>query len=197
MGGITKGLNFFSSGTLRLPSQLLIHLHPRSQGEPHDWKNDTRLRPFAGTAANAQQQNQNNPTAPSNPAAHTRTQFRIWPNVGTPQQIRSVISNRRCEPRSNKPSAPQNQQPPNPAAPTNNRPAGMRKLLTSSRLSRELPILEAKQTSRAGRLAGGHWGNFRSLGSSPIHDPRTPDSARPLAGRARSPRSATSFTAAV
>ena len=79
-----------------------------------------------GTAANAQQQNQNNPTAPSNPAApHTdpiQNLAECW-DAATNQvrNPRTVGAN----PGVINPSAPQNQPSPNPAAPTHNRPAGM------------------------------------------------------------------------
>ena len=79
-----------------------------------------------GTAAIAQQQNQNNPTAPSNPAApHTdpiQNLAECW-DTATNQvrNPRTVGAN----PGVINPSAPQNQQSANPAAPTNNRPAGM------------------------------------------------------------------------
>ena len=78
-----------------------------------------------GTAAIAQQQNQNNPTAPSNPAApHTdpiQNLAECW-DAATNQvrNPRTVGVNPGVNP-----SAPQNRQPPNPTTPAHNRPAGM------------------------------------------------------------------------
>jgi len=78
-----------------------------------------------GTAATAQQQNQNNPTAPSNPAApHTdpiQNLAECW-DAATNQvrNPRTVGVNPGVNP-----GAPENQQTPNPATPPHNRPAGM------------------------------------------------------------------------
>ena len=78
-----------------------------------------------GTAANAQQQTQNNPTAPSNPAApHTdpiQNLAECW-DAATNQvrNPRTVGANPGVNP-----SAPQNQQSPSPSTPVHNRPAGM------------------------------------------------------------------------
>jgi hypothetical protein len=79
---------------------------------------------LVGTAAFAQQ-NQNNPTAPSNPAApHTdpiQNQSECWDaSSNRVRNPRTVGAN----PGAN-PAAPQNQQSPSPATLANNRPAGM------------------------------------------------------------------------
>jgi hypothetical protein len=77
-----------------------------------------------GTAAIAQQ-NQNNPTAPSNPAApHTAIQnlAECWDGAANRvRNPRTVGVNAGANP-----SAPQNQQSPGNVSPTNNRPAGMK-----------------------------------------------------------------------
>jgi len=81
---------------------------------------------FLGTAALAQQGQTNNPTAPANPAApHTdpiQNQSECWDaatnQVRNPQTVGQnpgVI-----------PSAPQNQQAPGNASPSNSRPPGMK-----------------------------------------------------------------------
>jgi hypothetical protein len=79
-----------------------------------------------GTAAIAQQQNQNNPTAPSNPAApHTdpiQNLAECWDaSTNQVRNPRTVGVN----PGVVTPSAPKNQQSPNPSTTANNRPGGM------------------------------------------------------------------------
>src|SRR5205807_7911365 len=115
MGGSTRGLNFFSAGPLRRPWQLLIHRHPWSQGGTRMiGKMTLAAALLLGTAATAQQQNQHNPTAPSNPAAPPtdpiQTLAECW-DAATNQvrNPRTVGVNPGVNP-----SAPQNQQSPNP-----------------------------------------------------------------------------------